>query len=105
VDAGSGGFACSTDLCVALGELPRGIMHKPNAHMIAQGASVRISGARPTAVSQFQPSTNPAATIVVPPMANPNRLLNQQRIKSRAVCVGRALGLADELTVSNCSMD
>jgi len=104
VDVGSGGSACSTELCVALDALPRDIMHKPKAHMIAHGASERIKGANPTTVSQFQPSANPATTTAVPLMTSAHRLLKPARIKSRVFCVGSAADMADGLTMSNCCM-
>jgi hypothetical protein len=81
-DVVSAGFTGSSEPDFAQDELPLIIAQAPSAHMAAHGASERIMGAAPIALSQFHPSANPVATMAMPPMIRPRRPLNQGRTKS-----------------------
>ena len=66
---------------VVADDLPFIIAQAPTAHMAAQGASERMIGATPMAVSQFQPSANPTATTAMPATIKPRRPVSQWRRK------------------------
>lgn len=57
-------------------------MHRPKAHISRHGAADTISGAMPTAASQFQPSARPKAATVNPATARTRRSRIQDRTAS-----------------------
>src|SRR5260370_18098610 len=56
-------------------------MHRPSAHITRQGAADTLSGAPPTAASQFQPSARPVPAIVSPATARTRRSPTQDRYR------------------------
>jgi hypothetical protein len=68
------------------------IMHRPSAHMAAQGKTPRISGASPAATSQLQLKKSPA-TIATPAIArSPVRLADQARRVASALRLDEVCG-------------
>lgn len=89
VDAGPDGSAAFFGSGRAQDAVPFIIAQAPSAHIAAQGASERMTGARPIAVSQFQPSAIPAATAAMPVMICARRLSRQAAPNSRQLGVVR----------------
>jgi hypothetical protein len=68
------------------------IMQRPRAHIIRQGTADAISGAIPTAVSQFQPSARPVPAAASPATASTRRSPTQYRKMPARSCVREPAG-------------
>src|SRR5258705_6674731 len=93
----------STESGFGRGEPKRAAMHMPRAHIAAQGARERINGARPIALSQFQPSANPARTMPRPARIRPRRGVYQDAMKCRKPC-GSIVAAAGDFVIWDLSM-
>src|SRR6266851_1800723 len=103
-DFEAGCSAFSVDPCLAQDEFPFAIMHTPRAHIAAQGATARSSGANPVATTQFQPRASPAPMMAIATMTNPRGLISQSWTRSALFRTGEIAACGECFPMSIAAM-